>query len=87
MAEWSETLNAFWYGANGCEYIAFKGSHHIFEFPCDKFPGPPTRVIQYTNRIETLEDFENALDNGKWYQASYKEEVRNEYFSQDITTF
>jgi hypothetical protein len=72
---WSETLMAFWFGANGCEYIAFKGSHQILEFPCYKYPNPPTRIIQHTERIETLEDFNNALDKGKWFSAVYTEEA------------
>lgn len=73
MAEWSKQLNAFWFGANNSEYIAWKGSHQIFEYPCDEYPQPPSRVIQHTKRIETLEEFEKALDNGAWLSVSYTE--------------
>lgn len=76
MGEWSETLSAFWYGANGCEYIAWKGSHQIFEYPTWEYPSPPERVIQHTTRIETLADFTDALNSGRWLKASYEEESR-----------
>lgn len=72
--EWSETLNAFWYGANGCEYIAYRGSHHVFVYPCHKHPEPPSEVWQFTRRIETLEDFNEALNNHVVYVANYRNE-------------
>jgi hypothetical protein len=72
-AKWSETLSAFWYGANGCEYVAFKGSHQILEFPTWEYPKPPTRIIQHTERIETAEEFDRALNSGKWFVVSYEE--------------
>lgn len=65
--EWSDTLQAFWYGANNCEYIAYKGSHHIFVYPCDNYPNPPTEIWQHTERIETLRQFSEALHQGKQF--------------------
>lgn len=73
LGEWSETINAFWYGANGCEYVAFKGSHQIFVFPTWEYPNPPSEIIQHTDSIETLEDFTAALEKGVRYEAYYKE--------------
>ena len=71
MSEWDKDLNAFWMGGNGCEYIAWKGSHQIFVYPTWEHPAPPSEVIQHTERIETLTDFNDALDNGKRIKAEY----------------
>lgn len=71
LGEWSNTLNAWWYGANGCEYVAWKGSHEIAVYPCDDYPNLPTSFIQGDRRIETLEDFDYVLNNGKVYYAMY----------------
>jgi len=71
MSEWDKDLNAFWMGGNGCEYIAWKGSHQIFVYPTWEHPAPPSEVIQHTERIETLADFNDALDNGKRIKAEY----------------
>lgn len=71
MTEWSDKLNAFWRGANGCEYIAYRGSHHIFVYDCDTYPSPPIAVWQFTRVIDSLEDFEEALENSVKYKAVY----------------
>ena len=71
LGEWSESIQAFWFGANDCEWIAWKGSHQIFVYPCHSHPSPPTQVIQHTKRIETLEDFTEAIETGKLLDASY----------------
>lgn len=54
-SEWSKSINAFWCGGMDEEFIAWKGSHQIFIFPCSDYPNPPTEIIQHTERIETLE--------------------------------
>ncbi|UED72131.1 hypothetical protein [Brevibacillus sp. HD3.3A] len=72
MSQWAENIQAFWHG-DWREYIAWKGSHQILVYPTDEHPGPPSHVIQYTKRIETLEDFNDALQNGKWLKATYEE--------------
>lgn len=71
--EWSDTINAFWMGANNCEFIAWKGSHQIFVYPCDEHPQPPCAIYQHTKRIKTLEDFNDALDNRSVYNVTYSE--------------
>lgn len=73
IGEWSDNLNCFWFGANHCEWIAWKGSNQVFVFPCDEYPNPPTQIIQYAKRIETLEDFTNAIQKGVVYDTEYKE--------------
>ncbi|MBX6360513.1 MAG: hypothetical protein IRZ03_10600 [Acidobacterium ailaaui] len=72
VGQWSNTLNTFWYGANGCEFIAFKGSYQILVFPTDEYPKPPSQIIHHTDKIETLRDFNEALEKGVWYDACYK---------------
>jgi len=72
--EWSATLSAFWFGANGCEFIAFKGSHQIFVYPCDEHPNPPSEVWHYHEKINTAEQFDDALDNHIKYKAVYVNE-------------
>jgi hypothetical protein len=71
MSEWDKDLNAFWMGGNGCEYIAWKGSHQVFVYPTWEHPAPPSEVIQHTKRIETLADFNEALDLGRHIKAEY----------------
>lgn len=71
IGKWSNELQVFWYGANCEEYIAWKGSHQIFVFPCDEYPNPPSEVIQYHKRIETLDDFNEALQGGLIYKVTY----------------
>lgn len=73
LGEWSEEINAFWHGANNCEWIAWKGSHQIFIYPCDNYPNPPSEILQHTKRIETLEDFTEAMYNGTFFKAEYKD--------------
>ena len=73
LGEWSETIKAFWFGANGCEWVAWKGSHQVFVYPCDKHPQPPHRIIQHDKRIETLEDFTDAIGYGVVYEPTYTE--------------
>lgn len=81
-AEWNEDISAFWYGGielsigQPVELIAWKGSNQIFIYPCDDHPHPPSGVLQYHRRIETLDDFEDAMKNGKRLTAKY-EEVNN----------
>ncbi|WP_245595193.1 hypothetical protein [Fictibacillus gelatini] len=72
IGEWSEEIRAFWFGANNCEWIAWKGSHQIFVFPCDEYPNPPSKIIQHNKRIESIEDFTEAMQNGKTYIVEYK---------------
>jgi hypothetical protein len=72
MGEWSENINAFWFGANNCEWVAWKGSHQIFVYPCDTHPKPPSEIIQHHSRIETLEDFTEAMETGERLIASYQ---------------
>jgi hypothetical protein len=71
--EWSDTINAFWCGGNDTEYIAWKGSHQIYVFPCGEYPNAPSEIIQHTNRIETVGDFNNAMENGIRSRATYIE--------------
>ncbi|UED72138.1 hypothetical protein [Brevibacillus sp. HD3.3A] len=77
VAEWSDKISAFWYGGidvkNGqsVELIAWKGSHHIMVYPVHEHPQPPSKFLQYHKRIETLEDFQDAIDNNKEYMATY----------------
>lgn len=73
MGEWDKDINAFWFGANNCEWVAWKGSHQILVYPCDEHPKPPSSIIQHTARIETLEDFTEAMINGVEYKAIYQE--------------
>ncbi|MFS0643782.1 hypothetical protein [Siminovitchia sp. 179-K 8D1 HS] len=73
LGEWSDTINAFWFGANNCEWIAWKGSHQVFVYPCDEHPNPPSQIIQHSNRIESLEDFTEAIYNGNLYEPEYKQ--------------
>jgi hypothetical protein len=73
LGEWSDSISAFWFGANDCEWIAWKGAHQIFVYPCGEHPKPPSQVIQHTERIETLEDFTEAMETGVLYEATYKE--------------
>lgn len=82
LGEWSDNINAFWFGANGCEWIAWKGSHQIFEYPCDFYPNPPSRIIQHDKMIETLEDFTEAMYKGKVYEPRY-EQVKA-YWQEEI---
>lgn len=71
MGEWCDRLNAFWFGANGCEHIAFKHSHTIFIYPIWEHPNPPSEIIHYHKPIETVEDFDDALMHGKKLRATY----------------
>jgi hypothetical protein len=75
LGKWSDTINTFWLGANGCEYIAWKGSHQVLVYPCDDYPNPPSEVWQYHERIETVEQFNDALENSVKYKATYDEVV------------
>lgn len=68
---WNSHTNMFWFGANGNEYMAWKGSHQILIYPCDKYPNPPSGVIQHNKRIETLKDFEDALNTGHEFDCVY----------------
>jgi len=70
--EWDDNINCFWYGANGCEYIAWKGSHHVFVFPTWEYPKPPSEIIQHNTRIETVEEFEKALEMGERMKVTYE---------------
>lgn len=84
--EWSENLKVWWMGANNCEFIAWKGSHEIAVYPCDKYPNLPTHFIKGDRRIETLEDFDYTLNNGKKYSAQYGlvEELKESGMSEVI---
>ena len=75
LGEWDKNLNCFWFGSNNCEWIAWKGSNQVFVYPCDKYPNPPSQIIQNTKRIETLGDFTEAIQNGVVYETSYKEVI------------
>lgn len=75
LGEWSDKLQAFWFGANNCEHIAFKGSNQVFVYDCDTYPLPPIEIIQHTGRIETLEDFDKALNEGKWFTVQVHEKI------------
>lgn len=83
--EWSKSTNTFWMGANNCEYIAWKGSHQVFEYHCDTYPAPPVRIIQHDKRIETLEEFNAALENGEWFNASYENTKQSEERNKEAT--
>ena len=82
LGEWSTSINAFWYGANGTEWVAWKGSNQVFEYPCDGYPSPPIAIIQHDKRIETIEDFTNAMYNGKYYKAEYKKDIA--YWQEEV---
>ena len=69
--EWSEKIYAFWFGANGCEYIAWKGAFQIMVYPTHEHPNPPSKVLISNERIETLEQFSNVLNNGVEMDVSY----------------
>lgn len=73
LGEWSDKIQAFWFGANGCEYVAWKGSRQIYVYPTDEYPNPPTYIIQHEERIERLEDFDEALTGGIRMRATYSE--------------
>ena len=75
LGKWSTSIQAFWFGANDCEWIAWKGSNQIFVYPCGEYPNPPSQVIQFTRRIETIEDFTEAMETGTLYEAFYKKGV------------
>lgn len=72
VGEWSHAIDAFWFSANGCEWIAWKGSHQIFVYPGATYPAPPTQTLQHSKRIETLEDFNEAMNTGTLYEATYE---------------
>jgi len=73
--EWSEDLSAWWFGANGCEFVAWKGSPEIAVYPCDNYPELPTHFIKSDKRIETLEDFDFVLNNGEKYACQYQQVI------------
>jgi hypothetical protein len=73
LGEWDNKLNCFWFGANHCEFIAWKGSHQVFIYPCDEYPQAPSQIIQHSDRIETLDDFSAAIQKGIVYDSTYKE--------------
>jgi hypothetical protein len=77
-AEWSDKIKAFWFGTLDSEYIAWKGSHQVFVYPIDQHPAPPAKVIQFTRRIETIQDFEEALQQGVRYEVQYSQIKENE---------
>jgi hypothetical protein len=71
LGEWADNINAFWFGANRCEYIAWKGSHQVFVYDAECYPEPPSYIIQHNRRIETINEFSNAINNGVYMIASY----------------
>lgn len=71
LGEWSDKVNAFWFGANGREWIAYKGSRQVFVYPCDHYPAPPSQVIQHNEPVETLNVFTDAIRTGTVYNATY----------------
>lgn len=71
LGEFSESINAFWFGANDIEFIAWKGSHQVFVYPCMDYPNPPFAILQHTKRIDTLEEFTKAIETGEYLEASY----------------
>lgn len=72
--EWSDTLNAWFFDANNCEFVAYTGSHDIFVYSCDKYPAMAEKVIHGDRRIESLEDFDHVLNNGVTYNCAYTPE-------------
>ncbi len=83
--DWSDHIQAFWCGGNDSEYIAWRGSHQIYVFPCGSYPNAPSEIIQHTARIETVEEFNNAMENGIRYAATYLE-VGQGAFDDNIYT-
>jgi hypothetical protein len=83
IGEWSESINAFWFGANDCEWIAWKGSNQIFVYPSIDYPSPPSGVVQHTKRIETIEDFTEAMETGKLFKVSYEE--KEAYWQEKVS--
>jgi hypothetical protein len=73
IGEWSESIKAFWFGANNCEWIAWNGSNQIFVYPSQDYPKLPKQVIQHDKRIESIEEFTNAMNNGRLHDCVYKE--------------
>ena len=71
MSNWDDDIKAFWSGGNGCECIAWKGSHQVYIYPTWEHPAPPSGMIQHTKRIETLADFNEALE-GKIIKVEYE---------------
>ena len=68
-----EMKEVYWEGANGCEYMTWQGMHQVFIMPSDKYPFPPSQVIQYHKRITSYADFRDALNNGRYLNATYHE--------------
>lgn len=62
-ARWSDSLAAYWYGANGCEYIGYRKGRLIFVF--DGITPLPSTVIESADPILSLEDFTMALEIGR----------------------
>lgn len=56
-------IKGFWFGANGCEYMAFEGGTNVFEFDCGAFPSPPNRIFSIKERIDTYQKFKEVINN------------------------
>ena len=72
IGEWSEKIQAFWFGANGCEWVAWKGSNQIFVYPGEKHPAPPQQIIHFPERLENVEDFTEAMYKGTVFNVQYE---------------
>ena len=70
LGEWSERLQAFWCGVNGCEHIAHKGSYEIGIYHGDE--SPPSQFLVHHKRIETIEDFDECMNDGAKWNATYE---------------
>lgn len=70
IGEWSKEINAFWLGANGNEYITWKGLQNIFVYDCDDHISP-CQIWEFDKRIEALELFNEALYNSRKFKVKY----------------
>lgn len=68
IGEWNDNKKCFWFNANGYEYIAYKSSNKVLVYESDNDLESPFQVIAHTEKIETLRDFTNAIQNGTVYE-------------------
>lgn len=71
--EWVADLEAFYYNVHGHEYLASKGSNEIIVQAENPFAAAPAYVLQHTAPINTVDDFNEALLNGKRFAVVLRE--------------
>lgn len=74
LGEWSESgITAFWFGANGNEYISIKGTACVMEY-APEFPDFLPTLFYHKNgttNIDSIEDFSETLESGTPYEPYY----------------